>query len=310
MGFTLIELLVAIALFALLVSIVVIGIKGTKAKARDAKRIAEVDSLRKAVELYYADHNSYPTTTGWVSIEEDIDLQTKLQPYLPAGLQDPLWGEEKDPDHPYSYQYCSTGTDGAIGYKIHVELETGDNYEISGGSEGESITYIGSTELTRWASFKFNTYGNDPKWLTIKHLDGQADDSFDLSINGEVKWSYADQTSNETWYTDHISLDIIGETELIIKLEATGEKWSHWDTYGQVAISHCWLRLDDGLIPGEVDSEDTIIDEIDIGDPVSEANHDIAGWGPIEPETHGGTWGGIAEDPEDQTCRVIWSPTE
>ena len=45
-----------------------------------------------------------------------------------------------------------------------------------------------------------------------------------------------------------------------------------------------------------------IIDDIDIGDPVSEAGHNLKGWGPIEPATHGGYWGGIDD------CRVVWYP--
>jgi len=45
-----------------------------------------------------------------------------------------------------------------------------------------------------------------------------------------------------------------------------------------------------------------VIDDIDIGDPVSEAGHNLKGGGPIEPLTHGGYWGGIDD------CRVVWCP--
>ncbi len=34
-----------------------------------------------------------------------------------------------------------------------------------------------------------------------------------------------------------------------------------------------------------------LIDCVNIGDPVSEAGHNLYGWGPIEPYTHGGHWG-------------------
>ena len=34
-------------------------------------------------------------------------------------------------------------------------------------------------------------------------------------------------------------------------------------------------------------------DEVDIGDTSSEVGHDLLGWGPIEPATHGGGWGGV-----------------
>ncbi|OGM09339.1 hypothetical protein A2Z67_04010 [Candidatus Woesebacteria bacterium RBG_13_36_22] len=34
------------------------------------------------------------------------------------------------------------------------------------------------------------------------------------------------------------------------------------------------------------------IDRVDIGNEISEAGHSLTGWGPIEPDTHGGNWGG------------------
>jgi len=45
-------------------------------------------------------------------------------------------------------------------------------------------------------------------------------------------------------------------------------------------------------------------DYVDIGDTLSEAGHNLAGWGPIEPEASGGTYGGIDD------CRVIYAPGE
>jgi hypothetical protein len=48
----------------------------------------------------------------------------------------------------------------------------------------------------------------------------------------------------------------------------------------------------------------TPIDFVNIGDPTSEAEHNLAGWGPVEPARSGGTWGGAGED---GNCRVISS---
>lgn len=45
--------------------------------------------------------------------------------------------------------------------------------------------------------------------------------------------------------------------------------------------------------------------EIDIGNPESEALAvSLLGWGPIEPDTHGGNWGGYGVSGED--TRVVW----
>ncbi len=62
-GFTLIELLVVIAIIGLLSSIVFASVNSVRAKARDTRRIADLNEIRKALDLYYADHGQYPDNT-------------------------------------------------------------------------------------------------------------------------------------------------------------------------------------------------------------------------------------------------------
>ena len=60
-GFTLIELLVVIAIIGLLASIVLVALNTSRQKSRIAKRVADLNQIATALELYYNDNNNvYP----------------------------------------------------------------------------------------------------------------------------------------------------------------------------------------------------------------------------------------------------------
>lgn len=62
-GFTLIELLVVIAIIGILSTLAVVALNNARQKSRDAKRVSDVKQVQTALELYFADVNSYPTGT-------------------------------------------------------------------------------------------------------------------------------------------------------------------------------------------------------------------------------------------------------
>lgn len=62
-GFTLIELLVVIAIIGILSSAVLASVSISRQKARDAKRIAELSEIKKALEIYRQENDSFPPTT-------------------------------------------------------------------------------------------------------------------------------------------------------------------------------------------------------------------------------------------------------
>lgn len=63
-AFTLVELLVVIAIIGLLSTVAVVALGSAGMNSRNTKRKADLLQISKALELYYADNSSYPTTDG------------------------------------------------------------------------------------------------------------------------------------------------------------------------------------------------------------------------------------------------------
>lgn len=79
-GFTLIELLAVIAIIGILSSAVLAAVGTARAKARDAKRIAEVKEIKSALNLYSESKNTYPSTTPATYTGEDAAIQFLVTP--------------------------------------------------------------------------------------------------------------------------------------------------------------------------------------------------------------------------------------
>ena len=66
-GFTLIELLVVIAIIGLLSTLSIVALNQARARARDARRLADVKQIQTALEMYYNDEGGYPATADVVA---------------------------------------------------------------------------------------------------------------------------------------------------------------------------------------------------------------------------------------------------
>ena len=77
-GFTLIEIMVVILILGLLATIVVQSLRGATDKAKRTKATADLAELKTALDRYYLDNGSYPTT--------DQGLQALVTVPTPAGF--------------------------------------------------------------------------------------------------------------------------------------------------------------------------------------------------------------------------------
>lgn len=156
-GFTLIELLVVIAIIGLLSTLAVVALNGSRAKARDAKRKADLRAISIAMGLYFDENNKYPLTPSsgatWVCLGHEPtekcwqndqfsgndSVNDALAPYMSQIPDDPL---NQDGSRGDAYLYRSDvptgGTRTEVGAYLHWYYETGpaDNSSCAPGFYG------------------------------------------------------------------------------------------------------------------------------------------------------------------------------
>lgn len=113
-GFTLIELLVVIIILGALASLIIGNFFTSLKKGRDAKRKADLEQIKTALEMYYEDKRAYPTQSlnqqGFVFGGEFADGSKSYMKKVP---NDPLPGKN------YRYETDSGGNY----YKMYACLE-------------------------------------------------------------------------------------------------------------------------------------------------------------------------------------------
>lgn len=128
-GFTLIELLVVISIVAILVGLSFFGLQGARESSRDAKRKADLETLRSGLEIFKSDCNKYPTANivSLTSLTGDGSTSScaLTNTYLSSIPADPVSATR-------SYRYSSDGTT----YYVCAALEQGTGSVSCGGNCG------------------------------------------------------------------------------------------------------------------------------------------------------------------------------
>lgn len=132
-GFTVIELLIVLAAFGLLILVGSILLGTARERARDAKRLSDLDITRRALEEYFYNNNRYPQapttvelgTTGYKVICSGTPsgfAETRSACGNASVYLDPIpTPPEPQPVQLQGYRYTSTGPNNT--YTIDASLE-------------------------------------------------------------------------------------------------------------------------------------------------------------------------------------------
>lgn len=127
-GFTLIELLVTVSIISILIAAATVSYSSTQKIGRDTQRKSDMQSIRGALEVYFANNNQYPKTADYnaVSVGSSWTGSGGTPVYLRKMPGDPKTAGKyyyipfKDTLGIYT---CDSATDPCITYQLIACLE-------------------------------------------------------------------------------------------------------------------------------------------------------------------------------------------
>lgn len=156
-AFTLVELVIVISILAILSGVLVPRVTNHMRSARDARRLADIKTIRNAIEQYYMDKGEYPKANtnsafgGWDVSHDGNFIQSLVDAgYLDKTMVDP----RNDSTYHYRYYVYDQGAYGCSGegqfYVLGIRnFESSDFaaqnrgfFKCSGRNWGNEFAYV------------------------------------------------------------------------------------------------------------------------------------------------------------------------
>ena len=163
-GFTLVEIIIVVSIIGLLSTIGLASYSTLTKGARDARRKADLEQIRSALELYKSNNGVYPTTNDawyaactneWATTRSDYVPNIVADGYIQKLPQDPRCGQNfgvcKNPSW-VCYTYRSNGTDYKLVAACGAEIKpnTNDSYYDPVRADHSFQVSSSNTPLTTW----------------------------------------------------------------------------------------------------------------------------------------------------------------
>ncbi len=124
-AFTLIELLVVIVIIGILATLATVALSSARVKARDARRVSDVRQIQTALELFFNDQGSYPSTAA---VMPSNAITTSGGTYM-----------AKIPGNPTPFAESGCPAAQNVSQYIYAQVNSGLSYSLTyclGGSTG------------------------------------------------------------------------------------------------------------------------------------------------------------------------------
>ncbi len=148
-GFTLIELLMVIAIIGMLASIIVGSLNYARVRARDIKRITEVQNVQTALQLYFESNGKYPPLELFAASKSLISPVVYMtEPKESGGVAQTYYKAYKKNGSVSSSDECTNTSDTCVYYHLGVDLELDASFnQVLNGDADKVGSYINGSDV-------------------------------------------------------------------------------------------------------------------------------------------------------------------